>query len=865
MSEPGILPEPIPFGKYYLLERVNVGGMAEIYKAKAFGVEGFERLLAIKQILENIARDESFINMFIDEAKIAGQLTHPNIAQIFDLGQAEGSYFIALEYISGKDLKTIFERARRIGEKVSIPRICYIMMKVCEGLGYAHEKKDPQGSPLNIVHRDISPQNILLSYEGEVKIIDFGIAKAQGKTSQTQAGMLKGKFSYMSPEQVRGIHVDHRSDIFSLGIVLYELLTLERLFLGESDFEIMRKIRHVEMSPPTLYNPHVPTELENIVLKALAPNSGDRYSSAYELAEDLEKFMRSQGHYYTNKDLASHMKESFQADIEFENKKLEYYRSLNLKPIEEQKNSGPAAPVGADLSWDDDEMETQIFDRSDAEDLAIAESITESDIVYAEDLTIQSGESHSSHDVTGIHIPDGGGADPEAATVEYDRWDANLDLAPPPRNKRAFEVEPRQRVQPTAQMEAIERRPVPQVTVPNAAIPGPSAAREKKGGARIGVILLVAFLVVASGLSYVYLTRDTTSMVTFAFGDEPVRILVNGAVIYEGMTPHEVSLPAGQARVTVEREGYQPFEETARFGAGEIVTLSAELEALNYSNTGIDLRTRPEGATVLLNGEVQEGTTPLDVRELEPGSYTVTLQLEGYVEKEVSLEVSFNEVATGEWNLRPAFVSLEITSDPNRSDYRVLRDDTEEVVSEGRTPATIEELDSQFTYRVIVERARYESYETRFVPGMEKENSVHGELTREEREEAVASAAPPAPPAPTTRRDQGSSRTTAPATTTTTRTERSPQPETTQRPPPPEPEPERTAPAPARTGTLSVASRPAARVYINDRDTGRYTPIVDYELPVGTHKVVLVNEEFNLNKTYYVDIEPGQSERVINR
>ena len=182
--------------------------------------------------------------MFIDEAKIAGKLTHPNIAQIFDLGQVGDTYFIALEYIGGKDLKSLFERSRRLGEKVSIPRICYAVMKVCEGLAHAHHKKDEQGRDLHIVHRDISPQNVLISYEGEVKIIDFGIAKAQGKTSQTQVGILKGKFGYMSPEQVRGLHVDNRSDVFSLGIVLYELLTLERLFLGESDRGFHIRVRY---------------------------------------------------------------------------------------------------------------------------------------------------------------------------------------------------------------------------------------------------------------------------------------------------------------------------------------------------------------------------------------------------------------------------------------------------------------------------------------------------------------------------------------------------------------------------------------------------------------------------------------------
>ena len=327
-SEPGILPEPVRFGKYYLLERISVGGMAEIYKAKAFGVEGFERLLAVKKILASIAENDDFIDMFIDEAKIAGQLNHPNIAQIFDLGKVDDSYFIALEYISGKDLKAMFQRSRRIGEEIDIPQICFIAMKVCEGLAHAHEKTDSQGEDLNIVHRDVSPQNILISYEGEVKIIDFGVAKAKGKTSQTQVGMLKGKFSYMSPEQVRGHHIDHRSDIFSLGIVLYEMLTLERLFRGESDFDTLEKIRKVEISPPSLYNPNIPDQLEEIVLKALSKDPDDRFQSAYKFAEALESFMRDEDYYFTNKDLANYMKGAFAEDIEFENRKLEYYRDL---------------------------------------------------------------------------------------------------------------------------------------------------------------------------------------------------------------------------------------------------------------------------------------------------------------------------------------------------------------------------------------------------------------------------------------------------------------------------------------------------------------------------------------------------------
>ena len=266
------LKKPVPFGKYYLLERINVGGMAEVFKAKTFGVEGFERLLAVKRILPNIAEDEEFISMFIDEAKIAVQLQHANIAQIFDLGKVDGSFFIALEYVHGRDLRSIFDRMRSRGDVAAdLAWPATSMMQVCEGLDYAHNKRDAQGRELHLIHRDISPQNVLIGYEGEVKLIDFGIAKAAGKASKTQAGILKGKFGYMSPEQVRGLPIDQRSDIFAVGIVLYELLTGERLFVGETDFSTLEKVRNVEILPPSSYNKKIPPELERIDPEGAGP------------------------------------------------------------------------------------------------------------------------------------------------------------------------------------------------------------------------------------------------------------------------------------------------------------------------------------------------------------------------------------------------------------------------------------------------------------------------------------------------------------------------------------------------------------------------------------------------------------------
>ncbi|MFL5319390.1 MAG: protein kinase domain-containing protein [Myxococcaceae bacterium] len=330
MTSPAPTPkrQPIPFGKYLLLDRINIGGMAEVWRGKTFGAGGFERLMAIKRILPNIAEDEEFISMFIDEAKISVQLTHANVAQIAELGNIGGSYFIAMEYIPGKDLRAIFDKCRKKGEPAPIPLTCFVVSKMCEGLDYAHRKKDGMGRDMNIVHRDISPQNVLLSYEGEVKVIDFGIAKAAGKATKTQAGILKGKFGYMSPEQIRGLPLDRRSDVFAIGVVLYEMLTGERLFVGDSDFSVLEKVRKAEVLPPTTYNKRIPEALEKIVLKALAKEVDDRYQYANELGDDLQRFLITSDSIFSRKDLMQYMKSTFAEEVEREKQRLAEYSEV---------------------------------------------------------------------------------------------------------------------------------------------------------------------------------------------------------------------------------------------------------------------------------------------------------------------------------------------------------------------------------------------------------------------------------------------------------------------------------------------------------------------------------------------------------
>jgi serine/threonine protein kinase len=320
--------KPTLFGKYLLLERINVGGMAEVFIAKAFGVEGFERILAIKKILPTMAEDEEFITMFIDEARISVQLNHANIVHIHELGKHDDTYFIAMEYVAGRDVRTILERYRRRKEIMPTAQAVFVASKMCDGLDYAHRKKDARGQDLHIIHRDISPQNILISYEGEVKVIDFGIAKAANRSQKTQAGILKGKFGYMSPEQVRGMPIDRRSDIFAVGVLLYEMLTGEKLFVGESDFSTLEKVRNAEVPLPRQFNPNIPPGLEKVVLKALAREPEERYQWASDLAEDLMRFLLAGDAIYSSKHLSSYMKEAFAEDMLREAEKMERYASI---------------------------------------------------------------------------------------------------------------------------------------------------------------------------------------------------------------------------------------------------------------------------------------------------------------------------------------------------------------------------------------------------------------------------------------------------------------------------------------------------------------------------------------------------------
>ena len=304
------LPQPIPFGKYTLFERIGRGGMADVFKARIQGPAGFERTFVVKRILPHLSGDPSFTKMFIDEAKIAAKLAHPNIVQVFELGSVDDEYFMSMEYVRGHDLA---ETMRTLWARVGPPRpelVAYIGREMCRALAYAHEFTSEDGQVLGMIHRDVSPSNVMLSFDGAVKILDFGIAKALGGESAdegTKSGTLKGKFAYMAPEQTVSNNIDRRIDIFATGIVLHETLTGRRLFKGENDMQTIERVRRCEVTAPSLFNPLCPPQLDEIVLHALARNRDERYQSASEMADALDDVV------YETRFQASHLSQTMRS------------------------------------------------------------------------------------------------------------------------------------------------------------------------------------------------------------------------------------------------------------------------------------------------------------------------------------------------------------------------------------------------------------------------------------------------------------------------------------------------------------------------------------------------------------------------
>ena len=869
--------KPIPFGKYYLLERINVGGMAEVFKAKAFGVEGFERLLAVKRILPNIAEDEEFITMFIDEAKIAVQLNHANIAQIFDLGKVDDSYFIALEFIHGKDLRGIFDRCRASGENMPIAQACFVIMKVCEGLDYAHNKRDATGRELGLVHRDVSPQNVLISYEGEVKLIDFGIAKAAGKASKTQAGILKGKFGYMSPEQVRGLPLTRGSDIFSVGIVLYELLTGERLFIGESDFSTLEKVRNVEILPPSTYNRKIPEELERIVLNTLAKDPEDRYQHAIDLHDELQAFMYTAGEFYSRKDLAAWMKRTWSREIQEETKKLEEYRDLQplappgrgdglpasasmaSEPVDtffEAANVSSAAAVEEpDLDWDDDEIETQLYDRDDDEDDPYAAAMAPA--APAAPAGRPASPRSTLMGMGALPPPGGSAGLPAPGGAAGVGAAPGLPLPggafPPPSAPVGEPINdpfaiPAPAADPSAGLGLDDVMPAVDHQKPVQSHSDLAPRKKSGGGGKIAVAIVVVLLILglSGGALWYFVLRAKPQ------GKLTVRCAKAGCMIQiddqkeAHASPYTIDLKPGPHMVTLKAPGFKTLVKEVEIKSGEKVILEPPLRKAMVSKGWFNLISVPSGAKVKLDGQVLAQKTDIRV-EVAAGPHKLRLERPGFYSWPLG-ESEFHQfdVKPGanpqiKRILIPRRLQLVISASNVRrgvARFAVYKD-TAKILS-GKVPKTvaIKQVNPKAAYRVIIRAKGHPDWSKKLAFDGTDEISVHAPFSGM----ATAEMDTPEP-----------------------------------RDPPPYMRPIYMrpiymAPRPpimrptlgAKWGILRINTVPWTKIYVDGRPRGT-TPQLKLKLKAGRHKLVLLNNNFGIRKTYYVTIRPGKPTTFIRK
>ena len=346
MPQEGQVVLPSQFGRYTLLERLATGGMAEVFRAKIVSSHGFEKVLVIKRILPQLAADPAFVAMFIDEAKLTAQLTHPKIVQVLDFGDVDGQYFIALEYIDGADALALLRSAAQRKVRVPVDLVVYVIAEILDALDYAHTANDMGARPMRIVHRDISPSNIFIARHGEVKLGDFGIAHTSDRDADTQVGTLKGKYGYMSPEQVVGGALDGRSDLFAVGIVLAESLMGRRLFTAQNDLDVLLMVRDARIDRLDKYGHDVPPELAGIVRKALRRDVAQRYQTAAEFRDDLGDFLFEAGVRVGPAELRAFMLDLVDPSPEAVRRVQQVGRPLSLPPSEASVGYAIAHPTG---------------------------------------------------------------------------------------------------------------------------------------------------------------------------------------------------------------------------------------------------------------------------------------------------------------------------------------------------------------------------------------------------------------------------------------------------------------------------------------------------------------------------------------
>ncbi len=873
--------EPKQFGKYLLLEKLAVGGMAEIYKAKTYGVDGFEKELAIKRILPHCSADKDFITMLIDEAKLSVMLSHANIVQVYDLGKVGDDYYISMEFIHGVNLRDVMYRCRESGVTIPTDIAVYIISEICKGLDYAHRKTDHNNQPLNIVHRDISPQNILLSYEGEVKIVDFGIAKAAMNISHTMAGILKGKIAYMSPEQAMGKAIDRRTDIFSTGILLYETLTGQKLFTGESQFEVLKKIRTTRITAEQLPN-SIPEQLKPIVVKALAYNIDERFQHAGDLQIELTKYLYSKHVDFSPRKLAAFIKDVFINEI----------RGDQVERVREEVAEGMTASMdvregmkqyyivhregeGESISEEtartggarEGLLETMVTpatrppaapppprEAPKEEGKAVIKKKRHTMLRIAAALAVIAAGAY----LTFRFVPSARFWEEKAPVSPAEEIYGSMNVTSEPAGAEIFlDGKDTGTVTPTV----IDKLQAGRIYIVRAEKDdyGPAERSVQiSGPERIDVALALS---------------PPTGMLNIITDPPGAAIMLDGRLTGLNTPATLEKLTLGtDLRITLSKPEYEDFEQVVNLTSSRPQKISTKLTPVLPQMGKLVINSTPAGAKVLLDGKDTGRTTPAMIANLGPKKYSVALRMDGYDEWSGSFEVAENKsvpveaqlLRSGEAAVTPqvppteaglpkapetppttgipavpgeappveaqkppaeekpaeiTIASLKVTSTPPGASITL-----DGAPTGMKTPATLDRLNAGKSYRVKLDLDGYKSV-TRTAKLTKPANTLAMALTSEQ--PAVTPVQPPAGPT-----EQ------PPAEVTPTKVES------------------------GKAGTIKVASNPSgADVFINSEFKGK-TPL-SASVPPGTAQVV-VNLEGRARVSKTVTVKPGQTVNLTN-
>jgi hypothetical protein len=865
-AAPGGLDAPLPFGRYYLLERLDIEGRTEVYRARAGGDDS--RLVVVKRILSTVAASRAAMEQFASEVEAAANLVHPTVARILDRGWVDDAYYVALEHVFGRDLRGTVKRLRERGQRMPRTVATYLVMKVCEGLAYAHVHRDATGRSPGLVHRNVSPQSILLAFDGDIKLINFGIARTMGRRGTTVSGIVKGTYGYMSPEQVRGLPIDPRSDIFSCGIVLYELLTGEHPFVGRDEFDMLEKVRTVDLVPPRVHAPDLPDELERIVRKALARHADERYQRAVDLQEDLQAYLFASSALQARQELMTWLAGVFADELAGDEVKLARYRNLALPgreppgagvtetmDIVDPIEAGPdtvdgMAPVPATDGSDPvlftqrrwDQMDTRLYEsnRPPAELVAQTVRRTLVDMVATHrdtDLAVRLPRPPS---VPPLGPPPG--PPPALPRSLPPNWDAVDSLStsertPPERPSplaaaaslaptREYGAVLAERAMAMAAEREAERevereaalRPAPTRTPTPPPMPVPVRDQPAPGSAR----------------RIVYVTAGAVAALLLVLGGALAsRYLLD--------TPAAPALPAAAAPV-VAPAVTGPAD---RLAAGQ-PTLPAEILAA----TGFDLFVEPADATVKLDGKLLDLAAPIRIRDLAPGPHELLISApSGFFSKTEGITVVAGQAPVVRIELDPIEVRGRFTSEPPGATVSLVSAGSEAPEALGATPVE-HVLDPRVRYQAVFEKPGFETVRTDVIPGRDPELPVHASLVATRAGDQVAAARPGVP----VRAQEAQPRRPAPPERPKEQRRDRPKEQGASAP---------VEPAAGKTGVLMLGSKPPCRIFIDGQDTSKTTPQRSLTLPAGRHTIKLVNRDHGIEETFPVTITPGETTRVI--